>query len=178
VCVCSCLFHFAFSALTLLVGWQDGHQACKNWVVGCWRGCLLERDADLYMAQLMPRPLTVSCFSKIQVGFTFLVPAHLGSPGKRAIKRVCVCVCVPVSSNSVVKSLRHSIRRTNVSPAKLTPSNIVASVLSKQTVQYHYLAMFAEQCLQVSCSSGCRQATNPQVSASRAATTRLLLIYK
>jgi len=45
----------------------------------------------LHMAQLMPLPLTVSCFSKIQVGFTFLVPAHLGSPGKRAIKRVCVC---------------------------------------------------------------------------------------
>ena len=38
-------------------------------------------------------PLTVSCFSKIQIGFTFLVPAHLGSPGKRAVKRVCVCVC-------------------------------------------------------------------------------------
>ena len=37
--------------------------------------------------------VTVSCFSKIQIGFTFLVPAHLGSPGKRAIKRVCVCVC-------------------------------------------------------------------------------------
>jgi len=53
----------------------------------------LERDADLHMAQLMPLPLTVSCFSKIQIGFTsFLVPAHLGSPGHRAIKRVCVCV--------------------------------------------------------------------------------------
>jgi len=52
----------------------------------------LERDADLHMAQLMPLPLTVSCFSKIQIGFTFLVPAHPGSPGKRAIKRVCVCV--------------------------------------------------------------------------------------
>ena len=57
----------------------------------------LERDADLHMAQLMPLPLTVSCFSKIQIGFTFLVPAHLGSPGKRAIKRVCVCVCMAVS---------------------------------------------------------------------------------
>ena len=52
-----------------------------------------ERGADLQMAQLMPRPLTVSCFSKIQSGFTFLVPAHPGSPRKRAIKRVCVCVC-------------------------------------------------------------------------------------
>jgi len=54
----------------------------------------LERDADLHMAQQMPLPLTVSCFSKIQIGFTFLVPAHLGSPGKRAVKRVCLCVCV------------------------------------------------------------------------------------
>jgi len=49
-----------------------------------------ERGADLHMARLMPLPLTVSCFSKIQIGFTFLVPAHLGSPGQRAIKRVCV----------------------------------------------------------------------------------------
>ena len=51
----------------------------------------LERDADLHMAQLMPLPLTVSCFSKIQIGFTFLVLAHPGNPGKRAVKRVCVC---------------------------------------------------------------------------------------
>ena len=54
----------------------------------------LERGADLHMAQLMPLPLTVFCFSKIQIGFTFLVPAHLGSPGKTAVKRVCVCVCL------------------------------------------------------------------------------------
>ena len=52
----------------------------------------LERDADMHMAQLMPLPLTVSCFSKIQIGFTFLVPAHPGSSGKRAVKWVCVCV--------------------------------------------------------------------------------------
>jgi len=49
------------------------------------------------MAQLMPLPLTDSCFSKIQIGFTFLVPAHPGSPGKRATKRVCVCVCMCVT---------------------------------------------------------------------------------
>jgi len=52
----------------------------------------LELGADLHMAQLMPLPLTVSCFSKIQIGFTFLVPAHPGSPGKRAVEWVCVCV--------------------------------------------------------------------------------------
>jgi len=51
----------------------------------------LQRDPDLHMAQLMPLPLTVSCFSKIQIGFTFLVSAHPGSPEKRAVKRVCVC---------------------------------------------------------------------------------------
>jgi len=48
----------------------------------------------VHTAQLMPLPLTVSCFSKIQIGFTFLVPARPGSPGHRAVKRVCVCVCV------------------------------------------------------------------------------------
>jgi len=50
----------------------------------------LELSADLHMAQRMPLPLTVSCFCKIQIDFTFLVPAHPGSPGKRAVKRVCV----------------------------------------------------------------------------------------
>jgi len=87
-CVC---VTFAFSALTLLVGRQEGHLACKKTE---WRGAgmviCLERGADLHMAQLMPLPLTVSCFSKIQIGFTFLVLAHPGSPGKRAVKRVCV----------------------------------------------------------------------------------------
>ena len=50
----------------------------------------LEQGEDLHMAQLMPLPLTVSFSSKVQIGFTFLVPAHLGSPEKRAVKRVCV----------------------------------------------------------------------------------------
>ena len=56
----------------------------------------LQLGADLHMAQLMPLPLTVSCFSKIQIGFTFLVPAHLGSPRQRAVKRVCVCVYLDI----------------------------------------------------------------------------------
>jgi len=72
-----------------LVGQQEGHPACKKLSGGV---LALEQGADLHMAQLMPLPLTVSCFSKIQIGFTFLAPAHLGSPGQRAVKRVCVCV--------------------------------------------------------------------------------------
>ena len=51
----------------------------------------LERDADLHVAQLMPLPLNVSCFSKIQIGFTFLVPAHPGSSGKKAELNGYVC---------------------------------------------------------------------------------------
>ena len=46
----------------------------------------------MHMAQLMPLPVTVCCFSKIQIGFASLVPAHPGSPGERAVKRVCVCM--------------------------------------------------------------------------------------
>ena len=85
----------AFSALTLLAGRQGGHTACKKteWL-GAGMVVCLERGADLHMAQLMPLPLTVSCFSKIQIGFTFLVPTHPGSPGQRAIR------CVYVYHNS------------------------------------------------------------------------------
>jgi len=87
--------YVACSALTLLVLWQKGDPTCKKtewWgagVVVC-----LEQGAGLHMVQLMPLPLTVSCFSKIQIGFTFLVPVHPGCPGKRAVKRVCVLWCM------------------------------------------------------------------------------------
>jgi len=50
---------------------------------GCPSWCPTNRVADLLISQLMPLPLTVSCFSKIQIGFAFLVPAHLSSPGKK-----------------------------------------------------------------------------------------------
>jgi len=50
----------------------------------------LERGADLHTAQLMPLPLTVSCFSEIHIGFTFLVPADPDSAGRRAVKHVYV----------------------------------------------------------------------------------------
>jgi len=71
----------------------EGQPACKKteqWGAGVV--ICLERGTDLHMAQLMPLPLTVSCFSKIQIGFVFLAPAHPGSPGQRAVKRMCVCV--------------------------------------------------------------------------------------
>ena len=88
---------------TLLVGRQEGHPACKKLSGGvlAWFSVW----SEMQMAQLMPLPLTVSFFSKIQIGFTFLVPAHPGSPEQRAVKRVCVlllnelkCSCVTVNA--------------------------------------------------------------------------------
>jgi len=89
----------AFSALTLLVGWQEGHpiRPVKTEWWGTGVLICLEQGADLYMAQLMPLPLTVSCSSKIQIGFTFLVPAYPGSPGKKAVK--CCSSSVVVYTN-------------------------------------------------------------------------------
>jgi len=99
-------FHFILILLTVclqcfgVVGWAAGRASglrkTEWWGAGV--AVCLECSADLHMAQLMPLPLTVSCYSKILIGFTFLVPAHPGSPGQRALKRVCVCVCV---SNTV-----------------------------------------------------------------------------
>ena len=96
------------------LGGRKGIRPIKNFE---WSGAgmvvCLERDADLHMAQLMPLPLSVSCFSKIQIGFTFLVPAHLGSPGQRAVKRVCVWgVCVYVCMHKelfTIANIRHYV---------------------------------------------------------------------
>jgi len=74
----------------------------------------LEQGADLHTAQLMPLPLTVSRFSKIQIGFTFLVAAYPGSPGQRAIKRVCMCSvseagkCKKLTVGCYATAARHS----------------------------------------------------------------------
>jgi len=66
-----------------VAGRASGLQKTEWWGTGMV--FCLERVADLYVAQMMPVPLTVSCFSKIQIGFIFLVPAHLGSPGKGSL---------------------------------------------------------------------------------------------
>ena len=79
-----------FDAVGWVAGRASGLLKTKWWGAGVV--ICLKRGADLYMAQRMPLPLTVSCFSKIQIGFTFLVLAHLGSPGQRAVKRALVCV--------------------------------------------------------------------------------------
>jgi len=64
---------FAFRALMLLVGWQEGHPACKKteWWDASTVICL-GWGADLHMAQQMPLPLTI-LLQLIQIGFAFLV---------------------------------------------------------------------------------------------------------
>ena len=64
------------------VGWAAGRASgllkTEWWDAGVV--ICLQRGADLHTAQLIPLPLSVSCFSKIQIGFTFLLLAYLGSP--------------------------------------------------------------------------------------------------
>jgi len=80
--------------LTLLVGLQEGHPACKKtewW--GAGMVICLEQGADLHMAQQIPLPLTVSCFSKIQIGLPFWYRLNRVVPDKGPLNG-CVCVCV------------------------------------------------------------------------------------
>jgi len=88
---CSAL---AFSALTLLVGRQEGHPPVKNEWWGAGVVICLELGADLHMVQLMPLPLTLSCFGKIQIGFTFLILAHrpIRVVPEKGPLNGCVCV--------------------------------------------------------------------------------------
>jgi len=85
------------------VGWAAGRAslACKKLSGGVLVWLSLEHSADLHMAQLMP--LTVSCFSEIHIGFAFLVQAHPGSPGQRAVKRLCVCVIYMCMSLTIIQ---------------------------------------------------------------------------
>jgi len=67
----------------------------------------LERDADLHMALLMLLPLTVSCFSKIQIAFTFLYRLTRVVPEKGPLNgcvcvRVCVCVLTYSRANVIL----------------------------------------------------------------------------
>ena len=82
----------ALSALTLLVGWQEGHPACKklSGEVLAWLSVWSELMTCICTSWFHFH--AVSCFSKVQIGFTFLLPAYPGSPWKRAVKQVCVYV--------------------------------------------------------------------------------------
>ena len=103
----------------------------------------LELVADLHMAQLMPLPLTVSCSSKIQIGFTFLVPAHLGSPGQRVVKRVCVCdcvcvcVCVSLSASDSASDSGLSVDRHSLPHALFNNTHFTFRQISQRNVTFY-----------------------------------------
>ena len=87
-----CLQCFAFSALTVLVGQQEGHPACKKnfewWGTGMV--ICLEQDADLHMAQLMPLSLA-SVKSILVLPFWYRLTRVVPEKGPL---NGCVCVCV------------------------------------------------------------------------------------
>ena len=83
--------------LTLLVQRHEAHLTCKKlerWGAGVV--ICLQRGADLHMAHLMPLPLTVSCFSKIQIGFTCLFRLTWVVQDKGPLNGCVCCVCVRV----------------------------------------------------------------------------------
>ena len=120
----------------------------------------LERGADLHMAQLMPLPLTVSCFSKIQIGFTFLVPANPGSPGQRAVERVCVVV--EVHTHNRLMALCPGLlvwdgTRRNIHPAHTHPdhqTSLSTSVYLLRSIASSLLNLLACKSLTDSLSLG------------------------
>ena len=82
----------AFSALTLLVGRQEGHPACKNRVgVLAWLSVWSEVQTCIWLSWCHCHSLSLA-----SVKSRLVLPFHPGSPGQRAVKRVCVCVCVCV----------------------------------------------------------------------------------
>ena len=100
------LLHWPYLQCFDAVGWaQEGHPACKKLSGGVllWLSVWSE-------VQLMPLPLTVFCFSKIQVGLTFLVPAHLGSPRKGPLNG-CVCVCIVFVHFNICILLQHKFNQ-------------------------------------------------------------------
>ena len=103
------------------LGGRKGIRPVKNWVMGYWREWVadcLEWVADLHMAQLMPLPLTVSCFSKIQIGFPFWHRLTRVVPDKGPLN-VCVCVCVIIIHQQVLEQGLYHM--TDVSAAVCGP---------------------------------------------------------
>jgi len=85
------------------LGGRKGIRPVKTEWWGAGVVICLERGADLQMAQVMPLPLTVSCSSKIQIGFTFLVPAYPGCPGKEAVKWLLLLWSMSVHSERCIE---------------------------------------------------------------------------
>ena len=107
-----------FSALTLLVGWQEGHPACKKVSGGYWCGYLsMERCGDLHMAQLMPLPLTVSASvkSRLVLPFWYRITRVVLDRGLlnrcvcHEVKHTCICITHLSIMNTLVRRITTTI---------------------------------------------------------------------
>ena len=86
----------AFSALTLLVGWQEGHTACKKTLsdgVLAWLSVWNKVQTCTWPSWCLCHSLSLASV-KSWFLFIFLVPAYPGSSGRRAVKRVYVYVAM------------------------------------------------------------------------------------
>ena len=154
---CSC-----YDALVLWRCWLGGRKGIRPVKNFEWWGTgmviCLERGADLHVAVLMSLPLTVSCFSKIQIGFTLLVPAHPGSPGKGPLNG-CVCVCVPVMMSLIsyllLDTWSHTML-THLSPHSIEPPCCLYLSFSLSSERFFSVVLFCRQtiliCLLILCS--------------------------
>jgi len=91
----SCCYHnylFVYSAVTLLVGHQKEHPACKKLSdqLLAWLSVWSEVQVICIWSSWCYYHPVISCFIKIQIALTFLVPAYSGCPGKEAVKPVSV----------------------------------------------------------------------------------------
>jgi len=115
----------------------------------------LEQGADMHIAQLMPLSLTVSCFSKIQIGFTFLVPAHLDSPRQRAVKQVCVCVIEATFLNETcTMSLPRFLKKWVKGDLHIFHLNVAQlSLFQRNIIPFHMLSGLVKPTCQIRASS-------------------------
>ena len=91
------VYSYNLSAVPSVLWHLAGRQPVKNWVVRCWHDYLSGARCRLACGPANANTThSFSCFSKIQVGFTFLVPTHPGSPGKTEKGPLDVCVCVVI----------------------------------------------------------------------------------
>ena len=88
----------------------------------------MERDADLHMTHLMPLPLTVSCFSKIQIDFTFPVPAHPVVPEKGPLNRCMFNDSCQINYLEIGYIDLHQIFRVGRTPAVYDQHEITFSI--------------------------------------------------
>jgi len=109
----------------------------------------MQRGADLHVAQLMPLPLTVSCFSKIQIGFTFLVPAHPGSRGKRAVKQACVCSILGWLGSRVVSVLDSGAEWPGFNSVTTLSGNSLRQIVHSHCASVHQAAKLVTALLRV-----------------------------